>query len=160
MGIFLRITFEARYAGTKEKNEKKSKVVKYITDHIHDYGWQESIVNKLRKTREDHITLSIILRFFNAEDIEKSKLKSYARYMKKQDQLVIDQMLVLNEYTDLSEDNMRKKICDDIFSYLREILEKYKKRFEDFDSIAFIPLLKDRIEEIKDYKLKDDYANK
>jgi hypothetical protein len=68
-------------------------------------------------------------------------------------------MLVLNDYADLPEDDMRKKICDDVFDYLKEISEKYKGRFQDFDAIAFIPLLKERIEEIKDYKLKDDYIS-
>jgi hypothetical protein len=157
MGIFSTITFEARYAGSEDKNKKKSKVVKYICDHIQDYGWQESIVNKLRNTNDHHTTLSIFLRLFDAKDIENGKLKSYARYKQKEDKLVIDQMLVLNEYVDLQEDEMRKRICDDVFGYLKEILEKYKGRFQDFDAIAFLPLLKKRIEEIKDYKLKDDY---
>jgi hypothetical protein len=159
MGTFLTITFEAQYAGSEEKNKKKSKVIIYICDHIQDYEWQESISNQLRSTNGHHTNLAIILRLFDMKNIEKGNLKSYARYKQKEDKLIIDQMLVLNKYADLPENEMRKKICDDVFDYLKEILEKYKDRFQDFNAVAFLPLLKERIEKIKDYILKDDYAN-
>jgi hypothetical protein len=158
MGLFLQLNYELRYAGTKSKNEVTQKVVGYVADNLRGMAWQESISNQLRKEERHHITLGVILRLFDAKDIEKGKLKSYARYKQKEDKLVIDQMLVLNEYVDLQEDEMRKKLCDDIFGYLKEMLIKYKDRFQDFDAIAFIRLLKERIEEIKDYKLKDDYT--
>jgi hypothetical protein len=139
-----------RYAGTKSKSEATQKVVGYLADNLRDMAWQESIFHQLRKVERHHTTLSIILRLFDIKDIEEGKLKSYARYKQKEDKLVIDQMLVLNKYADLQEDEMRRKICDDVFDYLKEILEKYKGRFQDFDAITFIPLLKERIEEIKD----------
>jgi len=159
MGTFLKVTFEARYAGSEEKNKKKSKVVRYIADNLRDMTWQELISNQLRNLEGHHTSLYIILRLFDIKDIEEGKLKSFARYKKKDDKLVIDQMLVLNKYADLPEDEMRKRLCDDVFAYLKEILKKYKDRFQDFDAIAFISLLEERINEIKENKLKDDYVN-
>lgn len=159
MGLFLKLNYELRYAGTKSKSDLTQKVVGYVADNIREMTWQESISNQLRKVERHHTTLGVFLRLFDIKDIENGKLKSYARYKQKEDKLVIDQMLVLNKYVDLPENEMRKKICDDIFDYLKEILEKYKDRFQDFDAITFIPLLQERIEEIKDYKLKDDYIS-
>ena len=157
MSTFLGITYEKRFAGTHIKNRLISKVVNYITYNLKDDSWQNSISSQLRNIVMHHETVSIILRFFNIKDIEEGKLKSYARYMKKDDKLVIDQMLVLNDYTDLPEDEMRKKICDDVFEYIEMILTKYKDSFLDFDSIAFIPLLKERIEKIKENEFSFDH---
>ncbi|MDO6855346.1 hypothetical protein Q4599_17370 [Cellulophaga lytica] len=153
MGTFLKVTFEARYAGSEEKNQKKSKVIRYIADNLRDMPWQESISSQLRKVDGHHTNLYLVLRLFDIKDIEEGKLKSFARYKKKEDKLVVDQMLIINEYSDLPEDEMRIKMCDEIFEYVKEILIKYKDRFQDFDVIAFIPLLKERIEKIKTNEL-------
>ena len=151
MGIFLTIGFEARYAGTEEKNKLTLKVLDYINYNLRAEEWQESVSGQLRnlEIQYSHITISITLRLFDIKDIEEGKLKSFARYKKKEDKLVIDQMLIINEYSDLPEDEMRIKMCDEIFEYVKEILIKYKDRFQDFDAISFIPLLKERIEKIK-----------
>ena len=169
MGIFLKITYESRYAGNFENNVKQIKVARYIIDNLNDMIWQESISNQLQKIDRHHISLSIILRLFDIKDIEKGKLKSYARYMQKKDELDIlqskvskanddiDQMLVLNKYVNLSEDEMRNELCNDIFIYLKELLIKYKDHFQDFDSVAFITLLENRIEKIKNNEFEDNY---
>ena len=157
MGTFLTITSEERYAGSFENNVKQAKVVSYISDNLQNMAWQESISNQLQKVDRHHTSLSIILRLFNIKDIEKGKLKSYARYKQKEDRLAIDQMLVLNEYVDLQEYEMRNKLCNDIFVYLKEMLIKYKDRFQDFDAIAFIPLLEEQIEKIKNQEFEDDF---
>ena len=157
MGIFLKITYESRYAGNFENNVKQIKVTRYIIDNLNDMIWQESISNQLQKIDKHHISLGIILRLFNIKDIEKGKLKSYARYMRKKDELEIDQMLVLNKYVNLSEDEMRNELCNDIFIYLKELLIKYKNHFQDFDSVAFIPLLENQIEKIKNNEFEDNY---
>lgn len=151
MGIFSQTTYEARYAGTKAKNNLKRKVIDYIIDNLNDGEWQESIAGQLREMEEQysHLTLSIILRLFHLKDIEEGKLKSLTRYKKKDDKLVIDQMFVLDNLVDLSEDEMRIKLCDELFEFAEKVLTKYKNKFEDFDAIAFIPMLKDRIEKIK-----------
>ena len=157
MGIFLKITYESRYAGHFENNVKQIKVARYIIDNLNDMIWQESISNQLQEIDRHHISLGIILRLFNIKDIEKGKLKSYARYMRKKDELDIDQMLVLNKYVNLSEDEMRNELCNDILIYLKELLIKYKGHFQDFDSVAFIPLLENRIEKIKNNEFEDNY---
>ncbi|WP_181415980.1 hypothetical protein [Gilliamella apicola] len=157
MGTFLKITYESRYAGNFENNVKQIKVVRYIIDNLNNMAWQESISNQLQKIDRHHTSLSIILRLFDIKDIEAGKLKSYARYKQKEDKLVIDQMLVLNEYINFPEDEMRNKLCNDIFIYLKEILIKYKDRFSDFNSIAFIPLLEERIKKIKDNEFEDNF---
>jgi hypothetical protein len=157
MGIFLEIIYESRYAGNFENNVKQIKVARYIIDNLNNMIWQESISNQLQKIDRHHISLSIILRLFDIKDIEKGKLKSYARYMRKKDELDIDQMLVLNKYVNLSEDEMRNELCNDILIYLKELLIKYKGHFQDFDSVAFIPLLENRIEKIKNNEFEDNY---
>ena len=149
MGTFFKTTYEARWAGNKEKTDLTQKVIGYIAHNLRIMPWQESISSQLRKIDGHHTNLYLVLRLFDIKDIEEGKLKSFARYKKKEDKLVIDQMLIINEYSDLPEDEMRIKMCDEIFEYVKEILIKYKDRFQDFDAITFIPLLKERIEKIK-----------
>lgn len=62
-------------------------------------------------------------------------------------------MLTIDKYDDLSEDETRKALCDDIFLYFKEVILKYKDRFLDFDAIAFIPLLGRKIWRHKNGKL-------
>jgi hypothetical protein len=157
MGTFLTITSESRYAGSFENNVKQAKVVRYISNNLQNMAWQESISNQLQKVDRYHTSLSIVLRLFNIKDIEKGKLKSYARYKQKEDRLAIDQMLALNEYLDLQECEMLNKLCNDVFVYLKEMLIKYKDRFQDFDVIAFIPLLEEQITKIKNQEFEDNF---
>lgn len=157
MGTFLTITSEERYAGSFEANVKQSKVVGYMSDNLQSMAWQESISNQLQKVNKHHTSLCIILRLFHRDVIEKGKLKSYARYKSKEDKLLIDQMLVLDEYVDLPEDEMRKQLCDVVFNYSKELLIKYKDRFQDFDAIAFIPLFEERMKKIKNQEFEDNY---
>jgi hypothetical protein len=157
MGTFLKITYESRYAGNFENNVKQNKILDYIIDNLNNMIWQESISNQLQKIDRHHTSLSIILRLFDIKDITEGKLKSYARYKQKEDKLVIDQMFALNEYVDLQEDEMRKELCDDIFGYLKEMLVKYKDRFQDFDSVAFVHLLENQIKKIKNNEFEDNF---
>lgn len=57
----------------------------------------------------------------------------------------------------LTEKEWRVKMSNDFLSYMKIILKKYESRFEDFDPIAFIPLLEERIKEIKEYKFYDNF---
>lgn len=157
MGTFLKITYESRYAGDFENNVKQIKIARYIIDNLNNMMWQESISNQLQKIDKHHTSLSIILRLFDIKDIKEGNLKSYARYKQKEEKLVIDQMLTLNEYVNLQEDIMRKQLCDDVFEYLKEKLIKYKSRFQDFDAIAFIPLLEEQIIKIKNQEFEDNF---
>ena len=156
-GYFFKDNLRIKIRRNFENNVKQIKVARYIIDNLNDMIWQESISNQLQEIDRHHISLGIILRLFNIKDIEKGKLKSYARYMRKKDELVIDQMLVLNKYVNLSEDEMRNELCNDIFIYLKELLIKYKGHFQDFDSATFIPLLENRIEKIKNNEFEDNY---
>lgn len=109
MSTFLGITSESRFAGTYVKNRLMGRVESYITHNLHDDPWQDSISPQLRNKTGHHETIGIILRFFSMQNIEAGKLKSYAGYMKKDDRLIIDPMLVIEDYADLAEDEMRKK---------------------------------------------------
>lgn len=149
MGVFWVITYDLRWAGSFEANEKQNKVVNYISANLGDMIWQEEISNQVQRIDKNHISLAVVFRLFRREDIEKSGLKSYARYIQKKDILNIDQILALDEYIELSEDEMRHQLCDTYFKRLEEILIKYKKRFQNLDPIAFIPLLRERILQIK-----------
>ena len=157
MGVFLAITYDLRWAGSFEANEKQKKVVNYISANLGDMIWQEEISNQVQRIDKNHISLAIVFRLFRREDIEKSSLKSYARYIQKKDILNIDQILALDEYIELSEDEMRHQLCDTYFNCLEEILIKYKERFQNLDPIAFIPLLRERMLQIKNQEFTDNY---
>lgn len=157
MGTFLRITYESRYAGNFDNNVKQNKILDYIIDNLNNTMWQESISDQLQKTVKHHISLSIFLRLFDVKDIKEGRLKSFTRYKQKEDILVIDQMLALNEYISFPEDEMRNKLCNAILIYLKEVLIKYKNRFQDFDSVAFIPLLENQFEKIINNEFEDDF---
>lgn len=151
MGRFIGATYELHYIEIKSKKEILKKIVDHIINSLNDVIWQDSISHQVCKEGCDHRNkiILVVLRLFHQKEIEEGKLKSIARYKKADDKLVIDQMLILSDYSDLPEDEMRKKLCDDIFDYLKEMLKKYKDRFLDFDSIAFISLLEERIEQTK-----------
>ena len=51
-------------------------------------------------------TTLIVLRLFYESEIVEGNLKSYARYIKQKERLVIDQMLILDNFLKLSEDEM------------------------------------------------------
>lgn len=123
-----------------------------ILDGLNDYAWQDQISAKLRTIHPQysHITLGTILRLFLLKNIEAGNLKSFSRYVKKNDKLVIDQLLVADKYELLSEDETRQAICDDVYSYFEEVILKNKVKFQDFDAISFVPLLKKRFQEIKE----------
>ena len=157
MGVFLIITYDLRWAGSFEANVKQDKVVNYISANLGDMIWQDEISNQVQRIDKNHISLAVVFRLFRREDIEKSGLKSYARYIQKKDILNIDQILALDEYIELSEDEMRHQLCDAVFNRLEEVLIKYKERFQNLDSIALIPLLRERILRIKNQEFTDNY---
>ena len=115
MGVFLSITYESRYAGDFENNVKQNKVLDYIIDNLNNMIWQEEICTKLREVEKQSDALFIILRLFSYDDIEEGNLKSYTRYKKSEEKLVIDIMFTIEDYKDFPEDVMRQKLCDDIF---------------------------------------------
>lgn len=156
MGIFLQITYQSQGGHTAEKAVINQKILDYIIDGLNDWSWQESISCELTtlNPQYSHIVLGTILRLFHLKNIETGNLKSFARYIKKDDKLIIDQMLVIDEYESLSEDETRKALCNDIFLYFKDTILKYKDRFLDFNAVAFIPLLETRFNEIKNENLK------
>lgn len=155
MGLFLRITYQSQGGRTPEKAFINRKVLSYIIDGLNDENWQDSVSIKLTTLdpQYSHIAIDAILRFFLSENIEGGNLKSFYRYLKKDDKLIIDQMLTIDKYDDLSEDETRKALCDDIFLYFKDVILKYKDRFLDFNAVAFIPLLEERFGDIKNGKL-------
>lgn len=155
MERFIGATYELHYIETKSKRDVLKKIANYIIDNLNDLTWQNSISNQLCKGESIHRNkiIFITLRLFHQKEIEEGKLKSYARYKKADDKLVIDQMFVLDDYTDLPEDEMREKLCNDTFDYAKKMLEKYKDRFPDFDAMAFIPFLRERFEQTKKNEL-------
>ena len=64
-------------------------------------------------------------------------------------------MFALDDYLNLTEDEIRQKLCNDICSYVCEMLKKYKDRFQDFDAMVFIPLFKMQMDRIKNNELPD-----
>ena len=83
----------------------------------------------------------------------KKEPESYAKYIKKDECLIIDPIFTLEDYMNLKEDELREKICNDVLRLLENILTKYRERFNDFDVTVFMPFLRDRVKEIKSGKL-------
>lgn len=151
MGIFLKITYDSQGGKTAEKAIINQNILDNILNSFNDYAWQDSISSKLTTLdpKYSHIALGTILRLFHLKNIEAGNLKSFARYVKKDDKLIIDQMLVIDKYEDLSENETRQAFCNDILQYFKEVILKYKGHFQDFDAVSFIPLLEERFEKIK-----------
>ena len=61
-------------------------------------------------------------------------------------------MFIAEDYEELSNEEIHKKFCDDLYDLLAYYLLKYKKRFTDFDAEAFLPFLKERLLSIKERK--------
>lgn len=153
MDTFIGVVYELHFVKNEVKRQTITKVIRYITDNISDMSWQGSICSKVREIEEQPDALFIVLRLFHQNEIKDGKLKSFARYKKANEKLIIDQMLTLEDYENLPEDEMRQKLCDDIFCYISTMLKKYKERFHDFDAMSFIPLLKEQIEKTKNSEL-------
>ncbi|SEK35266.1 hypothetical protein [Rhodococcus maanshanensis] len=151
MGIFLKITYDSQGGKTAEKATINQNILDGVLNSLNDYAWQDRIAPQLRNldSQFSHIALGLILRFYHKINVEKGNLRSLARYIKKDDKLLVDQILVVDEYEDLSERGTRTQLCDDIVNHLEQALMRYKDRFQDFDAVAFIPLLRERFEEIK-----------
>jgi len=149
MGIFLRLTFELHCADTRTQNRIMGKTLDYFVDNLNNETWQDNASKKIRINDETQIAIMVYLRFFRQAMIEENKLKSYAKYLKKDECLIIDPIFILEDYMQLDEDKCRERVCKEIYSYLEIVLIKYKNRIHDFDVIAFIPILKNRIEKIK-----------
>jgi len=158
MGIFLKTTYQSQGGRTSETAGKNQDVLAYVLDGLDDYNWQDSISSQLNNVdpKYSHISIFGVIRFFLPENIKSGNLKSLARYIKKDDKLIIDQMLDIDKYETLSENDTRIALCDDIFEYFSSIILKYKDRFLDFDTVAFIPMLKERLEFIKAGKYVSD----
>ncbi|WP_135454850.1 hypothetical protein [Mycobacterium sp. DL99] len=151
MGIFLKITYDSQGGKTAEKATINQGILDDVLNSLNDYAWQDRIAPQLRNldAQFSHIALGLILRFYHKVNVEKGDLRSLVRYIKKDDKLLVDQMLVVDEYEELSEWETRTHLCDDIVSHLEQSLMKYRDRFQDFDAVAFIPFLRERFEEIK-----------
>ncbi len=150
MAVFFKILCEQHYPGTQLRLELLNRVVDYFMDNLQDTIWQNSISNKLCKEGSNHNALLIVLRLFYESEIVEGNLKSYARYIKQKERLVIDQMLILDNFLKLSEDEMIDNLCDEVWLYVESCLKKYIGRFHDFDAAAFIPMLEERIKYIKE----------
>ena len=153
MGVFLNLTFELHSADTRSQNKLLGKIIDYFCDNLSDIHWQELISKETGKNAESQIAINVILRFFRQKMIEEGNLKSYAKYIKKDECLIIDPIFTLEDYMNLNEDELREKICNDVLRLLESILTKYRERFNDFDVTVFMPFLRDRVKEIKSGKL-------
>ena len=91
-----------------------------------------------------------------------TQCKTYARYYKKEEvigeytikkeYLHIDPVFIAEDYEELSNEEIHKKFCDDLYDLLAYYLLKYKNRFTDFNAEAFLPFLKERLLSIKERK--------
>ncbi|WP_028896567.1 hypothetical protein [Prevotella sp. HUN102] len=145
---FIKATYELHFIAVEQQRQIIKRAANDIIDNFNDWTWQNSIYDKLRKVENHNTSLLIVLRLFHQSEIEEGKLKSYTRYIKKKERLVIDQMLALDDYLNLTENEIRQKLCNDICNYVCDMLKKYKDQFCDFDAMSFIPLFKTQMDRI------------
>lgn len=140
--IFLTLTYQLGFS----ENYSLYKNISYINDCLGDFVWQKNISQKFIVSEKGYdIFISVCWRFFNKEGLN---LKSYAKFKSNQE-LVIDPIFLIEKYKYLPEEEMRKKLCDDIFEIFTNYLIKYKKRFVDFNVDKFLPILQERLTQVK-----------
>lgn len=147
--MFIGFTSEFRWCGTKELTDKLVHSVRYIRDCINDSEWQYSVNSSIRKNTEAQEAISIVLRLFNAKDIEDLKIKSYYRYNKQKNCLGIDIVLSLEDYVNLSEKEIVKNLSKDIYEYIYSFIGKYENKIKDFDVTMFMSVLEERLKELE-----------
>lgn len=147
--MFLTITYDIRWGGSKELNDKLIQSISHVCDGLQDLEWQQSVNKLFRNTFTNQIVLSIVVRFLNFENIETNNIKSYYRYDKK-NCLNIDMVFCLEDYIHLSEKEIVKKVAMNIHDYLVFILTKYSNRLIDFNNTIFQNILEGRLKEISE----------
>ncbi|TGY25286.1 hypothetical protein [Bacteroides caecimuris] len=146
--MFLIITYDVRWGGTKSLNDKLVHSVACICDCIQNYEWQQLVNNTVRKNSENQIVLAIVVRLFNTEMITTNNIKSYYKYDRKKNRLNIDIILNLERYIYLSEKETVENISKDIYDYLSIILKKYSSRLVDFNVPIFLSALNEQLKRI------------
>lgn len=144
--MFISLTSDIRWCGTKELTDKLSSSVDCICNYIYDLEWQYSVNSILRKNTECQQAIFIVMRLLHAKDIEEHKIKSYYRYDKIKNRLAIDIVFPLEDYVNLPEREITKCISRELYDYMAFVLPKYEKRLIDFDVNKFLPILKERID--------------
>ena len=146
--MFLTITYDIRWGGSKELNDRLIKSISHICDGLQDLEWQQSANNLFRNIFANQIVLSIVVRLLNFENIETNNIKSYYRYNKQKNCLNIDMVFCLEDYIHFSEKEIVKKVAMNIYDYLVFILTKYSNRLIDFNTSIFQTVLEVRLKEI------------
>ncbi len=144
--MFISLTAEIRWGGTKELTDKLVRSEGFIGSFLNDPEWQYSVNSIFRKNTENHRAIFIVLRLLHAKDIEDHNIKSYYRYNKQKNRLAIDIVFPLEDYVNLPERDITKLISRELYDYMAFVLPKYEKRLIDFDVNKFLPILKERID--------------
>lgn len=146
--MFLIITYDVRWGGTKSLNDKLVHSVSCVCDYMQNYEWQQTVNNRIRKNSENLIVLAIVIRLFNTKMIADSNIKSYYRYDKNNNRLNMDIIFNLDKYIELSEKDIIKNISKDLYEYLSIILPKYSNRLIDFNIPVFLLALNEKLKGI------------
>lgn len=146
--MFLIITYDVRWGGTKSLNDKLVHSVSCVCDYMQNYEWQQTVNSSIRKNSENQIVLAIVIRLFNTKMIADSNIKSYYRYDKNSNRLNMDIIFNLDKYIELSEKDIIKNISNDLYEYLSIILPKYSNRLIDFNIPVFLLALNEKLKGI------------
>lgn len=146
--MFLIITYDVRWGGTKSLNDKLVHSVSCVCDYMQNYEWQQTVNSSIRKNSENQIVLAIVIRLFNTKMIADSNIKSYYRYDKNNNRLNMDIIFNLDKYIELSEKDIIKNISIDLYEYLSIILPKYSNRLIDFNIPVFLLALNEKLKGI------------
>ena len=146
--IFLITRFQLEYS---TKKEEIFNVISYISHSLGDYNWQNSISKHFISSIDSdknvyRVYIAIYFRLFFQENLN---LKTYVKFSKQKEELIIDPIIIIDDYINYDECTMREKMADTVYSNFEHYLFKYKKHYNNFDAIKFLPFLKERIELIK-----------
>ncbi|WP_315104716.1 hypothetical protein [Capnocytophaga gingivalis] len=150
--IFLISRFQLELSNN---NKEIFKLISDVSQTLGDHNWQNSIskyfINDIDADKNVYKPyIAIYFRFFYQENLA---LKTYAKFLKQKEELIIDPIIIIDDYINYDEDTMKKKMADEIFSIFERYLIKYQRYYNSFDAIRFLIFLKERMQLIKDSEI-------
>ncbi len=138
----------------KDKDKILRPAEEYPDEIFTQYSDKVSKIMKINYFRK----VSLAIRVFPKDTQNKTYVRYYkkkeiiGKYSIKEEYLHIDPVFIAEDYEELDNEEIHRKLCDDLYHLLEYYLLKYKKRFSDFDIEAFLPFLKERLLSIKERK--------
>ena len=115
--VFLISRFQLEH--TSAKKEEIFNVISDISHTLGDHNWQNSIskhfINNIDADRNVYRPyIAIYFRLFLQENLT---LKTYTKFSKQKEELIIDPIIIIDDYMNYNEEVIRDKMADEVFFY-------------------------------------------